>query len=149
MSLLFYLSHYLILIIKLFYKIKELFSKNKKSEIESKLDKDESTQQIVVNNVENEIVSLKSRLEKGKNKEKRAKLKIKYSYYIFYNDITEAFYEFIKNEELKKNERKFENEEEKKEEDEKEFLIINKDNISYQYIGYLHDGGGPPEPLPS
>ena len=76
-----------------------------------------------------------------KNKEKRAKLKIKYSYYIFYNDITEAFYEFVKNEELKKNERKFENEEEKKEEDEKEFLIINKDNISYQYIGYLHDGG--------
>ena len=24
---------------------------------------------------------------------------------------------------------------------ENEFLIINKDNISYQYIGYLHDGG--------
>ena len=67
---LFYLSHYLILIIKLFYKIKELFSKNKKSEIENKLDIDESTHQIVVNNVENEIVSLKSRLEKGKNKEK-------------------------------------------------------------------------------
>ena len=67
---LFYLSHYLILIIKLFYKIKELFSKNKKSEIENKLDIDESTHQIVVNNVKNEIVSLKSRLEKGKNKEK-------------------------------------------------------------------------------